>query len=100
MAFEPSSRYSDVGTTTRTVTDAEGRERILRYKRRRIIPPQDDLPTLAEHRVAEGERLDNITARYAGDPTLFWRLCDANAVLRPEELEAVGRIIRIAMGRG
>jgi hypothetical protein len=100
MAFEPSSRYYDVETATRTVIDADGHERVLRYKRRRVIPPQDDLPTLAEHRVTDGERLDNITARYAGDPTLYWRLCDANSVLRPEELEAVGRIIRIAMAAG
>lgn len=100
MAFDPGSRYYDVETATRTVTDADGNERVLRYKRRRVIPPQDDLPTLAEHRVTEGDRLDNITARYAGDPTLFWRLCDANAVLRPEDLEAVGRSVRIAMARG
>jgi hypothetical protein len=100
MTFDSSSRYFGVETATRTVTDADGNDRVLRYKRRRVIPPQDDLPTLAEHRVTEGERLDNITARYAGDPTLFWRLCDANGVLRPAELEAVGRAIRIAMGRG
>ena len=100
MAFDPGSRYDEVETATRTVSDADGNERVLRYKRRRVIPPQDDLPTLAEHRVTQGDRLDNITARYAGDPTLFWRLCDANAVLRPEELEVVGRIVRIAMARG
>lgn len=97
MSFEPGSRYYDVETATRVVRDADGNERLIRYQRRRIIPEQGDLPTLAEHRVTEGDRLDNITARYAGDPTLFWRLCDANVVLRPEELEAVGRIVRIAM---
>lgn len=100
MAFDPTSRYYAVETSTRTAKDADGRERVIAYKRRRIIPPQDDLPTLAEHRVSEGERLDNITALYAGDPTLFWRLCDANAVLRPSELEVPGRVIRIAMARG
>lgn len=100
MAFDPSSRYFEVETATRTVTDAGGNDRLIRYKRRRIITDHDALPTLAEHRVAGGDRLDNITAHYAGDPTLFWRLCDANSVLRPEELEVVGRIVRIAMGRG
>jgi hypothetical protein len=100
MAFDPSSRYFAVETATRTVSDADGNVRVLRYKRRRVIPPQDDLPTLAEHRVTEGDRLDNITARYAGDPTLFWRLCDANAALRPEDLERVGSIIRVAMAQG
>lgn len=99
MGFDPHSRYANVETATRTVTDADGRERVVQYKRRRIIPPQDDLPTLAQHLVSEGDRLDNITARYAGDPTGFWRLCDANNVLRPVELEEIGRIIRIAMGR-
>lgn len=100
MAFEPTSRYADTGTATRTVTDPTGTERVIRYARRRIIPRQDDLPTLAEHRVADGDRLDLVTARYAGDPQQFWRLCDANAVLRPTELEQTGRIVRIAMGRG
>jgi hypothetical protein len=100
MPFEPTSRYADVETATRTVRDADGNDRAVRYVRRRIIPPQDDLPTLAEHLVTQGDRLDNITARYAGDPTLFWRLCDANAVLRPDELETVGRVIRIAMAGG
>lgn len=100
MAFDPGSRYFPVETATRTVTDVDGADRVLRYKRRRVIPPQEDLPTLAEHRVSEGDRLDNIAARYAGDPTLFWRLCDANAVLRPQELEEAGRIIRIALAQG
>jgi hypothetical protein len=97
MAFDPTSRYHDVETATCTVTDAGGRDRVIPYKRRRVIPAQDDLPTLAEHRVAEGDRLDSIANTYAGDPTLFWRLCDANGVLRPAELESVGRVIRIAM---
>lgn len=100
MTFEPSSRYAELETATRVITDADGNDRVLRYQRRRIVPPQDDLPTLAEHRVSEGERLDVITARYAGDPTQFWRLCDANAVLRPEELEIVDRVIRIALAKG
>ncbi len=94
MAFDPTSRYYPVETATYVTGD-----RTVRYKRRRIIAPQDDLPTLAEHRVADDDRLDTIAARYAGDPTLFWRLCDANGVLRPAELEVVGRIVRIAMAR-
>jgi hypothetical protein len=100
MAFDPGSRYYDVETAIRTVIDADGNDRVLRYKRRRVIPTQDDLTTLAEHRVTEGDRLDNMSARYAGDPTIFWRLCDANAVLRPAELEVVGRVVRIAMAQG
>ena len=99
MAFEPNSRYYSVKTEQLTVADRDGRERVIAYKRRRVIPSYEDQPTLAEHRVAEGDRLDNVTARYLGDPTQFWRLCDANVVLKPEELEDIGRVIRIAMAR-
>lgn len=99
MAYEPTSRYATVETATLTVRDPDGQERVIAYTRRRMIPSYEDQPTLAEHRVAEGDRLDNVTAIYLGDPTQFWRLCDANVVLRPEELEAVGRVIRVAMAR-
>jgi hypothetical protein len=47
--------------------------------------------------VAQGDRLDNVTARYLGDPAQFWRVCDANNVLRPDELEETGRAIAIAL---
>jgi hypothetical protein len=47
--------------------------------------------------VAQGDRLDTITARYLGDPTQFWRICDANDTLRPDELEEPGRTVRIAL---
>lgn len=99
MAFEPTSRYASVETTSMTVTDRDGQERIIAYKRRRIIPSYEDQPILAEHRVTEGDRLDNITAMYLGDPTGFWRICDANIVLKPDELEEIGRVVRIAMAR-
>ena len=99
MAFEPTSRYFNIETTELKLTDPDGQERIVAYKRRRIIPTYEDQPTLAEHRVAEGDRLDNITAMYLGDPTEFWRLCDANLVVKPEELEVIGGVIRIAMTR-
>lgn len=99
MAFDATSRYANVERAEMTVVDAGGQERVIAYVRRRVIPSYEDQPTLAEHRVVEGDRLDNVTARYAGDPTQFWRLCDANVVLRPAELEAVGRVIRVALAR-
>ena len=76
---------------------ADGLQRVVAYKRRRFLPAVGGAPTLVEHTVAQGERLDNITALYLGDPTLFWRLCDANLVLRPDELEQVGRVITIVL---
>ena len=59
--------------------------------------PQTAKRSVLEHTVTQGERLDNITARYLDDPTQFWRVCDANVVLRPEELERIGRVINITI---
>ena len=48
---------------------------------------------LLQYRVVkQGDRLDNITANYLDDPEQFWRICDANDAMRPDELtETVGR---------
>jgi hypothetical protein len=98
--FDPGSRYYGLEDGTLTVTDADGLARTLTYVRRRFIPPLGDATRVLEHRFASGERLDTITARYLGDPTQFWQICDANLVLRPEELEeAVGRVIHVALPR-
>lgn len=95
--FDPTSRYARIADATLTVLDEDGRPRVLTYKRRRFIPSAAGSTTLVEHTVVQGERLDNITARYLGDPTQFWQLCDANNVLEPAELEELGRAVRIAL---
>ena len=95
--FEPTSRYYDIETAKMTVGDDED-PRVISYKRRRIIPSGETMTTLGEHTVTQGDRLDNLAARYVGDPEQFWRICDANDVLRPEELtEEIGRIIKIGL---
>ena len=95
--FDPTSRYSNVETATITVIGSDGAARMIAYKRRRFIT-SDDLATLLEHTVTQGERLDIITARYLGDPLQFWRICDANNVLRPEDLtDEAGRVILITV---
>ena len=66
-----------------------------------MLPPPENFDTIHEHMVTQGERLDNITAQYFGDPELFWRVADANRAMRPEELTAtVGRRVRITMPEG
>jgi hypothetical protein len=97
MMFDPASRYASVADATVTVTAPDGTSRTVTFKRRRFVPPAGVHTTLVEHTVAQGERLDNVTARYLGDPTRFWQVCDANQVLDPAELERAGRIIRIAV---
>jgi hypothetical protein len=96
--FDPPSRYYKIEVATMTVTDSKGLPREIRYVRRRFIPPGNGATTLVEHIVTQGERLDNITARYLGDPTQFWRICDANNVLEPNELtDTVGGVIKITL---
>jgi hypothetical protein len=96
--FQPTSRYHDVETVKMTVRDSRGEPRVVSYKRRRFVPSGAAITTLAEHTVAQGDRLDNLAARYVGDPEQFWRICDDNNVLRPEVLtEEIGRTVRIGL---
>jgi len=95
--FPPNSRYH--GVLTATLTGVDGRPIV--YLRRRFVPPPEQFSLLHEHTVVEGDRLDNVTARYLGDPEQFWRVCDANGALRPEELTGnVGSRIRITLPQG
>ncbi|MDQ3327542.1 MAG: LysM peptidoglycan-binding domain-containing protein [Chloroflexota bacterium] len=96
--FEPTSRYALVEATRMDVPQPDGESRPVTYIRRRFIPSSEGLTTLLEHTVVQSDRLDTIAARYLGDPEQFWRVCDANHVLRPTELtDEPGRAIRIAM---
>ncbi|MBZ4415592.1 LysM domain-containing protein [Myxococcus sp. RHSTA-1-4] len=95
--FDPTSRYASLEVATHHVTDARGERREVRYVRRRFLPPLDEQVPLVEHLLTEGERLDHLAARYLNDPAQSWRLCDANGVLHPDELEErVGRMVRVA----
>jgi hypothetical protein len=95
--FPPNSRYQS--TPTARLRRPDGTE--VLYLRRRFVPGADRFSTLLEHRVVEGDRLDNLAAQYLGDPELFWRLGDANNAMRPDDLLAeVGRRLRITLPEG
>jgi len=84
--FDPSSRYHMIEDAKLVAAGPDGEAREIPYRRRRFIPQPEDAATLARHDVVQGDRLDTITARYLGDPTHFWRICDANLVFSPLEL--------------
>ena len=93
----PSSRYATTETTTYTAADG----RMVVHFRRRFIASEDRFQTIEEHVVIEGERPDTLAARFLGDAEQWWRLADANGVLRPEELsETPGRTVRITLPEG
>jgi hypothetical protein len=95
--FPINSRYQNVNTTTLVTADGQ----TIVYLQRRLVPAPENFAPLQEHVITGDERLDNITALYYGDPELFWRVCDANRALRPEELTAtIGRRLRITLPEG
>jgi len=95
--FTPTSRYYN--TPTAEIDSPDGTK--ITYLRRRFVPPPERFSPLLEHPVSEGDRLDNITAQYLGDPEQFWRVADANGAIAPEELtDSVGRRLRITLPEG
>jgi hypothetical protein len=95
--FPANSRYA--GIDTGTVNTVDGKTIV--YVRRRFVPPPERFAFLQEYTVVQGDRLDNLAAKFVGDPELFWQICDANAAMRPEELtEIVGRTLRITLPEG
>ena len=95
--FAPTSRYAGLATTTHVQADGT----TIVHLRRRFLPMADRFTVVHEHTVKEGERLDIITVQYLGDPEQFWRVCDANEVMRPEELtETPGTAVKITLPEG
>jgi hypothetical protein len=94
LVFGVDSRYYALETATWTRPD--GRE--VRYVRRRFLPQEDGGPVLARVKVGAEQRLDLIAAGALGDPEQFWRICDANGAMHPEELTAeVDRWLAVRM---
>ena len=95
--FPVTSRYYRLDIGQLTAPDG----RTLIYLRRRFVPSANRFTTLEEHVVIEGERLDIITAQHLGDPEQFWRVCDANNAMRPDDLiSKPGRRLRITLPEG
>ncbi len=95
--FVATSRY--YGLNTETLTKADGTTII--YLKRRFVPSPDQFQLLQNHTVTQDERLDNIAARFLGDPELFWRIADANGAMRPEDLvQTVGTQLKITLPQG
>lgn len=90
--IQQSSRYygADVGMYKRV----DGT--LVAYLKRRIVPQQQIYTSVQDYVVADGDRLDNLAAKFLGDPLLFWMICDANGASDPDELTAqTGRTIKI-----
>lgn len=95
--FPENSRYHGVSITTLKLSNQEP----IAYLKRRFVPSPERFTVIQEHTVVEGDRVDNLSAQYLGDAELYWRLCDANGVMRPDELtETAGDKIAITLPKG
>ncbi len=91
--FQKGSRYEAVADAIYTASD--GRQ--IRYKRLRAIPLP---PAFQVYAVRAGDRLDLVAFQFYQDPEQFWRICDANRALRPQDLVSeTGRRLSIPQPR-
>jgi len=86
--IDRNSRYTR--TPVVTAPDPSGAPRPLLALRVPAAPPA----TLT-HAAGPGERLDHLAWRYYGDPSAWWRICDAADVLDPLDLLAPGRAVPV-----
>jgi hypothetical protein len=95
--FASNSRYYGLETAT---LERPGKLPVV-YLRRRFLPDAASFQVVEQHTVMADERPDLVAAQFLGDATLFWRLCDANNAMRPEEItETVGGKINITLPEG
>lgn len=67
----------------------------IQYRSRRFLPHGEDIRGVMNVEVRDGERMDLLANRTVGEPTLWWRLADANEVMDPFDLEEPGRSVSI-----
>jgi hypothetical protein len=86
--FFKGSRYEKVDTSQ--IADANGR--VINYKKIRFIPKTAGV---VGYSVKEGDRLDQIANLSFRDSQRFWRICDANLAMWPDDLMLVGTTLGI-----
>jgi len=79
--FDPDSRYSKLKPLT-----VQGPNRTpVQIVPVRFISPA---PPVISRRIRQGDRPDLLAYEFYKEPQLFWRIADANEVMRPGELVA------------
>lgn len=95
--FGPNSRYFSLEIAKGTLPN--GKE--VTFVRRRLAPQPEQFALLQYHVVTQGERPDHVAFDFLGDPEQFWRICDANRAMHPDELtEVAGKRVRITLPEG
>lgn len=86
--FLESSRYYRVKTANASAKDG----RTVKVVKLRRLPTLSGQPSI----IKENDQLDLIAQRRYDNPTMFWRIADANSELQARDLvKEVGRTINI-----
>lgn len=80
--FQPNSRYFSLADK-KFVTE-QGVE--VTYKARRFLPKAGNLTTQGQVSVVDQDRMDRIAERSIADPLAYWRICDVNNAMNPNDL--------------
>jgi hypothetical protein len=76
------SRYASSAQLTRTSPDGVQ----VIYLAPRVLPLPDGAAPVLIHRVTDSDRLDLLAWKTLGNPTLSWRIADANRAMHPGAL--------------
>ncbi|MBZ5621706.1 MAG: hypothetical protein LAQ69_23710 [Acidobacteriia bacterium] len=88
--FTTTSRYANVADAT--YQNPNGTQ--VSYKILRRIP---SAPAILAHTVVQQDRLDLLANTYYGDPQQFWRICDGNLAMRPDDVLVIGSQLEIPL---
>lgn len=77
--FFPGSRYQKQPTYTVVRPDGTQVSAV-------VVPLLISAPVIGFYKRRQGDRLDLIANHLLGDPTAFWRLCNANSAVVPDAL--------------
>jgi hypothetical protein len=93
----PNSRYQNVPTLTYTTPQGK----TIVYLQQRVVPQPSRFATITVYVVKQGDRIDNIAAQAFADPKLYWRICDANLIMKPADATAtIGTQLNITLPQG
>jgi hypothetical protein len=84
--FDAKSRYAKLKPYE--VTDSRGR-RVTVVP----VPPAPGQEPLGRHLLQQGQRLDHLSQFYLEDPAGYWRICEMNGAMLPEELTETREVV-------
>jgi hypothetical protein len=82
--FDKGSRYRK-NAGTYEATDRRGRK-VVAFS----VAEKPAQTLLGEHLLKQGQRLDHLANFYLEEPNAFWRICELNEAMLPDQLAEVG----------